>query len=114
MTTLRYTDRAKNIKKAPKDAMIRIYQEELNLLKEGLVAASGGKINLDLFSGKIISVSGDKSIKIFDTNLNVIDKILNSHEQGIFYIDVIDENTFATCTNDLIKIWNIHSINVIN
>jgi hypothetical protein len=57
-------------------------------------------------SGKIISVSGDKSIKIFDTNLNVIDKILNSHEQGIFYIDVIDENTFVTCTNDLIKIWN--------
>ena len=56
MTTLRYTDRAKNIKKAPKDAMIRKNKEELNILKEGLVAASGGKINLDLFSGKIISL----------------------------------------------------------
>ena len=44
MTTLRYTDRAKNIKKAPKDAMIRIYQEELNLLKEGLVAAREVKL----------------------------------------------------------------------
>ncbi len=57
-------------------------------------------------SGKIISVSGDKSIRIFDTNLNVIDKIFNAHEQGIFNIDVIDENAFATCSNDLIKIWN--------
>ena len=53
---IRYTDRAKNIKKAPKDAMIRKNKEELNILKEGLVAASGGKINLDLFSGKIISL----------------------------------------------------------
>jgi kinesin family protein 3/17 len=57
MTTLRYADRAKNIKNAPKinedpkDAMIRKYQEELNRLKEALAAASGGEINLDMLSG---------------------------------------------------------------
>ena len=49
VTTLRYADRAKNIKNAPKinedpkDAMIRQYQEELAKLKQALAAASGGQ-----------------------------------------------------------------------
>lgn len=48
VTTLRYADRAKQIKNAPKinedpkDAMIRQYQEELSRLKEELAKASGG------------------------------------------------------------------------
>ena len=49
VTTLRYADRAKNIKNAPKinedpkDAMIRQYQEELAKLKQALAAANGGQ-----------------------------------------------------------------------
>ena len=48
LTTLRYADRAKNIKNAPKvnedpkDAMIKKYKEELERLKEALAKANGG------------------------------------------------------------------------
>ena len=54
VTTLRYADRAKQIKNAPKinedpkDAMIRQYQEELAKLKEQLqIAGGGGPINMN-------------------------------------------------------------------
>lgn len=53
VTTLRYADRAKQIKNAPKinedpkDAMIRQYQEELNRLKDELAMMSGGGINYE-------------------------------------------------------------------
>ncbi len=48
LSTLRYANRAKNIKNKPKinedpkDAMIREYQEEINKLKEELAARMGG------------------------------------------------------------------------
>lgn len=51
VTTLRYADRAKQIKNKPKinedpkDSMIRQYQEELAKLKEELAMAIGGNIN---------------------------------------------------------------------
>ena len=36
-------------------------------------------------SGKIISVSDDKSNKIYDINYNIIGNIQNAHNDGIIY-----------------------------
>ena len=57
-------------------------------------------------SGKIISVSYDKSIKIYDINYNIIQNIKNAHNNGIIYVDIKDENNFVTCSDDKsIKTW---------
>ena len=71
VTTLRYADRAKNIKNAPKinedpkDAMIRKYQEELNRLKAALAAAGdGGEINLNDLNSADIYITNDSRKKI--------------------------------------------------
>ncbi len=42
-------------------------------------------------SGKVISVSGDKSIKIQDKNLNILQSIKNAHNDIINYVDIKDE-----------------------
>ena len=58
-------------------------------------------------SGNIISASTDLSIKIFDINFNIIQIINNAHYDRIMYIEIINENTFITCSYDKsIKIWN--------
>ena len=57
-------------------------------------------------SGNIISVSKDRSINIFDINLNIIQRIENAHDDGINYVEIKDENNFITCSNDKnIKLW---------
>ena len=57
-------------------------------------------------SGKMISVSNDKSIKIYDINFNLIENIENAHDWGIIYVEIIDENNFITCSFDhSIKTW---------
>ena len=57
-------------------------------------------------SGNISSVSKDKSIHIYDNNLNILQDIQNAHEDLICYIDIKDENNFVTCSNDKnIKTW---------
>ncbi len=57
-------------------------------------------------SGKIISISNDKSIKIIDLNYNTIQTIEKAHEDLITYSDVKDEDNFVTCSNDKsIKTW---------
>jgi WD40 repeat protein len=57
-------------------------------------------------SGKLISVSMDKSIKIWDINFNLIQIINEAHEFWINYVCVKDENNFLTCSLDRnIKIW---------
>ena len=57
-------------------------------------------------SGKIISISNDKSIKIIDLNYNTIQTIEKAHEDLITYSDVKDEDNFVTCSNDQsIKTW---------
>ena len=56
--------------------------------------------------GNIISVSDDKSIKIWDINFNLLQNIKNAHEKGINYVDIKDENNFVTCSEDRnIKTW---------
>ena len=57
-------------------------------------------------SGNIISVSDDKSIIIYDINLNILQNIQNAHNHYISYVEVIDENNFITCSDDKsIKLW---------
>ena len=58
-------------------------------------------------SGKIISVSNDKSIKIFDgKTFKILQNIKNAHNNWIFYVEVLNENKFITCSGDnSIKIW---------
>ena len=57
-------------------------------------------------SGNLISISNDQSIKIFDTNYNIIQTINSAHNENIRYINVKDENNFVTCSEDKsIKTW---------
>ena len=55
--------------------------------------------------GNIISVSFDKSIKIYDNNLNIIQNISNAHDNFIIYVSIKDENNFVTSSKN-IKTWN--------
>ena len=68
--------------------------------------------------GNIISVSYDKSIKIYDINFNILQNIKNAHNDVIFNVDIKDENNFVTCSRDkYIKTWikyeNKFKINII-
>ncbi len=66
------------------------------------------QINLISFfpSGNIISVSDDKSIKIYNINFEIIQNIQNAHNGWITYVNVKDENNFITCSYDKsIKTW---------
>ena len=57
-------------------------------------------------SGNIISVSKDNSIKIYDIHLNILQNIINAHDDAIGYIEVKDDNNFMTCSSDKsIKLW---------
>ena len=57
-------------------------------------------------SGNIISASDDKSIIIYDIHFNILQKIKNSHDRGITYVEIKDENNFITCSYDKsIKLW---------
>ena len=57
-------------------------------------------------SGNIISVSVDKSIIIYDINLNILQTIQNAHNNLISYAEIIDDNNFITCSEDKsIKLW---------
>jgi kinesin family protein 3/17 len=90
VTTLRYADRAKNIKNAPKinedpkDAMIRQYQEELAKLKRALAEANGGVIpNMsDLVGDNTINPENRKRIQDLEQQfLQDKEKILKSNEE---------------------------------
>ena len=56
-------------------------------------------------SGNIISVSNDKSIKIYDINYIIIQIIQNAHNDFITYVEVKDENNFVTCSLKNIITW---------
>ena len=57
-------------------------------------------------SGNIITVSYDKSINIYDINLNILQNIKNAHDNSIIYVEIKDENNFITCSTDKnIKLW---------
>ena len=51
-------------------------------------------------SGKIISASKDRTIKIWDENFNIIQTIENEHSNKIDYISIKNEDNFITCSFD--------------
>jgi len=84
------------------------YLKKLNFKIIKIINSHKDWINsISLFpSGNIISVSYDKSIKIYDNNFNIIQHIQNIYKYGIIYVDVKDENNFITCSSDnSIKTW---------
>lgn len=89
VTTLRYADRAKNIKNKPrenidpKDAMILQYQEELNKLRQALSEANGGEmIDYSSLSDNTITPDSRKKIAEFEEKFNVEkEKIVQSIEE---------------------------------
>ena len=63
-------------------------------------------------SGNIISISNDKSIIIYNMNLNIIQKIENAHYNNIYGLSIKDDKNFITCSDDLsIKIWKKRYLN---
>jgi WD40 repeat protein len=54
-------------------------------------------------SGNLISISKDKSIKIWDIELNLLQRI--QEENLISDINIKDENNFIICTLCFIKIY---------
>ena len=61
----------------------------------------GTVTSLSIFpSGNIVSVSDNKSITIFDNEFNTLQIIKNAHDDSIYYVNVKDENNFATCSRD--------------
>ena len=86
----------------------KIQLTNCNLKNINSIEQNDGKINsLSIFpSGNIISVTGEKSIIIYDIHLNLMQQISNAHESPIAYINVKDENNFITCSVDKsIKLW---------
>ena len=75
---------------------IKIIHEKCNII-----------YHISIFPSKnIISVSDDKSIKIYDINFNIIQTIEKAHEDIIYYSNIKDENNFVTCSKDkTIKTW---------
>ena len=79
-----------------------------NLKKNKSLEVHDDYINsMSLFpSGNLVSVSSDKSIKIYDKNLNIIQQIKNAHDDWINYVDVKNDNNLVTCSSDkTIKTW---------
>ena len=57
-------------------------------------------------SGNIISVFYDKTIKIYDNDFNILQCIQEGHDDKIIFVDIKDDNYFATCSLDKsIKTW---------
>ena len=80
----------------------------INLEKIKSITAHNDIISsISLFPiGNLVSVSTDKSIKIWDKNLNFIQLIKNAHDDYIYYVNFKDDNFFITCSRDLsIRIW---------
>ncbi len=57
-------------------------------------------------SGKILIISNEIIIRIFDDNFNIIQIIENAHLKAIMYCDIKNEENFCTCSLDKnIKTW---------
>ncbi len=99
--------RIKKLERFNKDKKI-IQLKKSNLQNINIIESHTSFINsVSIFpSGNIISVSADKSIKIYDINLNILQNIKNAHDNSIAYVEVKDENNFITCSADKsIKLW---------
>ena len=91
--------------------------ENLVLIEYKTLSIHKGQISKISFfpSGNFISVSSDKSIIIWDKNLNEFDKIESSHNKYITDIYIVNENNFITSSADLsIKFWEKKNNKFIN
>ena len=90
-----------------------IKKEKIQLTKCNLTKINSFKLHNDWIryisifpSGNLISVSNDRSIKIFDINFNFIQIINDAHNQSIIYVSIKNENNFVTCSIDkTIRTW---------
>ena len=73
-----------------------------------IIEAHLGAINhISVFpNGKFISVSDDRSIRLFDQDGILLTTLENAHENPIQYISIKNNNEFITCSDDRsLKIW---------
>ena len=57
-------------------------------------------------SGNFISVSSDKSIKIYSPEIDMLQTIPDAHSDWIYFVSVQNDNNFVTCGDDkIIKNW---------
>ena len=98
----------KRIERLEKFHKPKIQLTSCNLTNIYSIEPHNGWIN-SLFcfpSGNIITVSADKSIIIYDINLNILQNIKNPHDYSIIYVEIKDENNFITGSTDKnIKLW---------
>ena len=83
--------------------------KNLNLILIKSIQAHNHRVScVSIFpSGNLVSVSCDKTIKIWDKiYYNLLQCIEEAHSDYINYVSIKDDNNFATCSRDQsIKIW---------
>ena len=66
--------------------------------------------SLALFScGDFVIVSNDKSIRIYNSNYIIISHLPNAHINCIKDVVIKSENSFITCSFQIIKIWSYNN-----
>ena len=88
--------------------MSNLNTEQIKLKLNKIIFTQENLINsISIFpSGNIITVSKDKSIRIYEMNFNIIQIIHNAHSNHITYVDIKNEDNFVTCSFDnSIKTW---------
>ena len=97
------------IDKEQKNTIIKPQKSNLKKLKEisTIEAHDDAIFKVSVFpSENFVSVSSDKSIKIWNKEKENIQIIKNAHNDTIYYVSIKDEDNFATCSFDnSIKIW---------
>lgn len=86
----------------------------VNSLKE-MTLTQSKKVHKDwigdlliLKDGRIASCSGDKTIQIYNKNMNSIDLTLKGHEKGVRYLSQLDNGLLLSASIDCkIKVWDI-------
>jgi kinesin family protein 3/17 len=99
LTTLRYADRAKNIKNAPKvnedpkDAMIKKYKDELERLKAALAKANGG---IEMSVNELVSdnnINDDSRKRIEEIQSQIIEEKKRIQNEANEKIKQLEANT---------------------
>jgi WD40 repeat protein len=83
-------------------------KEKINLVNIKTITVNNNEINsLSVFpSGNLISISNDKSIKLYNNNFTIIQIIRKAHKNSIQCLSIKDDNNFITSSNDNdINIW---------
>ena len=86
---------------------IKIKNKTNLLLKNTIYGHDSVVVCVSIFpSGNIVSVSYDKTIKIYDNDFNILQCIQEGHDDKIIFVDIKDDNYFEACSLDKsIKTW---------